>query len=195
MSEIKESLLLGRIDDALQMLNFHFPAVLSPRVDAPRHDPTHLHLNLRIQNFIEQSRTMPLPWPADFLLSSNPSTQSSSPTTNFSRLDDGVSLGSKSPDEEGRKNRLLSLMYELYGLAHALPVPQDCETYRTEVSTVGGLLAYPVPEKSREMRKYLDMARREAVADQINEAILCMSFFRCRVGAATDLVRTDMFLE
>jgi hypothetical protein len=175
ISEIKKHLLFGRIAEATEMLNSHFPAVLAPSVDTTRYDPSHLFLNLRIQNFIEQSRTMALPWPPHILLSSNPSTQNSSPATKFRCLDDPFSLHAESPEEEERKNRLLGLMHELYALTHALSVPKDRATYLTELSTVGGLLAYPVPEKSREMRKYLDATRREAVADQINEAILCMS--------------------
>jgi len=169
-SEIKTHLLLGRIGDAIKILNLHFPTVLAPMTDVLRYDPAHLFLNLRIQNFIEESRTIPLPWPSDILLQSSPPTRNSSPAKKPIGLDDPYT--STCEDEE-RKNRLLSLMLELYTLASALPVSLDRATYREELVTVGGLLAYPIPEKSRDMRKYMDMTRREAVADQINEAILC----------------------
>jgi len=53
----------------------------------------------------------------------------------------------------------------------ALP-PSDQDFYMEEIQNVGALMAYQVPEKSP-VAKYLSMFRREAVADQINSAILC----------------------
>lgn len=49
--------------------------------------------------------------------------------------------------------------------------PSDREQYREELKNVAGLLAYTVPEKSL-MSRYLSQERREAVAEQINSAIL-----------------------
>ncbi|KAF8583208.1 hypothetical protein K439DRAFT_1390772 [Ramaria rubella] len=173
MSDIKARILAGRIGDATELLNSHFPAVLSPRAGAlPPYAPSHLFLNLRIQNFIEQSRTMSLPWPSDLLLQSSPSTQNSSPVHKLACLDNSCLSWSDSKEDEERKSRLLNLMNELYMLVFALPISKDRDIYQSELLTVGGLLAYPVPEKSKEMRSYLDSSRREAVADQINEAIL-----------------------
>jgi CTLH/CRA C-terminal to LisH motif domain len=160
------------------MLNSHFPTVLAPMTDEVQYDPAllpaNLFLNLRIQNFIEQSRTAPLPWPSP---SSNPSTPAYSPSKDHLDLDEPYSSLSDSIEDEERKNRLLCLMHELYTLARKLQVPEDRTTYLKELATVGGLLAYPVPEMSRGLRKYLDISRREAVSDQINEAILCKCNF------------------
>jgi len=60
---------------------------------------------------------------------------------------------------------------KLYALMNMLPDPADRITYSKELKNVSGLLAYPVPEESS-ISKYLTMERREAVADQINRAIL-----------------------
>jgi hypothetical protein len=49
---------------------------------------------------------------------------------------------------------------------------------------VGGLLAYKVPEKSP-MARYLSQGRREAVADQINAAVLCKPSALFDANAAT----------
>lgn len=169
-SEIKTHLLLGKIGDAIKMLNLHFPTVLAPVTDSRPIGSAHLLLNLRIQNFIEESRTTPLPWSSDLLLHSIPPTQTSSPAKKHVGLDRPCS-GSLAESEE-RKNGLLNLMVELYTLARALPTQQDRTTYREELEDVGGLLAYPIPERSKDMHKHLGMSRREEVADQINEAIL-----------------------
>ena len=174
-SDIKMRLLAGRIGDAADMLNLYFPTVLTPTAEALRYHPSHLYLNLRIQNFIEQARTIPLPWPSDMLLHSKIPTQATSSTKRPIDLEE--TLPTNSPEDEERMNRLLNLMHELYTLAHALPVHKDRIEYIRELSAVGGLLAYPIPEQSRGMRKYLDMSRREAVAEQINNAILCECHF------------------
>ncbi|KAF8511364.1 CTLH/CRA C-terminal to lish motif domain-containing protein [Gautieria morchelliformis] len=174
--EIKTRILSGRIDDATDMLNTHFPTVLAPMADEVQYDPAllpaNLFLNLRIQNFIEQSRTRPLPWPSSS--SSDPPTRTYSPSKDHLRLDEPYSSLSDSAEDEQRKNRLLCLMHELYTLARKLQVPEDRTTYLKELSNVGGLLVYPVPEMSPGLHKYLDISRREAVSDQINEAILCL---------------------
>lgn len=66
---------------------------------------------------------------------------------------------------------LLTKAQKLYALSNTLQHPLDRATYLKELENVGGLLAYKVPEKSS-MAKYLTLERREAVADQINRAIL-----------------------
>ena len=172
VSEIKIRLLSGRIGDATDMLHTHFPTVLDSATDS-HYDPTHIFLNLRIQNFIEQSRTIPLSWPSHSLSHNRGIREVDSPERKHIALDEPCSPQSDALGDEERKDRLLSLMLELYKLARALPAQKGRSTYIEELAEVGGLLAYPVPEKSREMRKYLDMSRREAVAEQINNAILC----------------------
>ncbi|KAF8163384.1 hypothetical protein B0H34DRAFT_321532 [Crassisporium funariophilum] len=66
---------------------------------------------------------------------------------------------------------LLTRAQKLYAFSNTLQNPVDRVTYLKELENVGGLLAYKVPENSS-MAKYLALERREAVADQINRAIL-----------------------
>jgi len=74
--------------------------------------------------------------------------------------------------DERYQTELLLRGQKLYASVELLRDPEDQATYRKELENVGGLLAYPVPELSP-MSKYLDQARRESVAEQINRAILC----------------------
>jgi len=69
---------------------------------------------------------------------------------------------------------LLKQLRKLYVVAGTLEKPSDRVTYLKELGNVGGLLAYKVPEEST-MSKYLSQERREAVADQVNSAILYRS--------------------
>lgn len=156
------------------MLNRHFPTVLAitpnPGVSLPRsktgygyHKSTeaeHLLLNLHVLAFIEDSRTVPLEYPPaqeeDVL-------ESSSPSTGLHPIED--------PASPEKLTGLLQSMNKLYAMVNLLQDPSHKETYRKELGLVGGLLAYKVPEKS-ELYKYLRQDRREAVADQINAAIL-----------------------
>ena len=75
---------------------------------------------------------------------------------------------------DSQQMALLTTAQKLYALSNTLPNPVDRATYLKELENVGGLLAYKVPEKSS-MAKYLTLERREAVADQINRAILSKS--------------------
>lgn len=68
---------------------------------------------------------------------------------------------------------LLHTAQRLYSTVESLQDTSDRDVYRQELSQVGGLLAYRVPEDSP-MSFYLTQERREAVADQVNSAILCM---------------------
>jgi len=133
------------------------------------YEPAHLTLNLRIQHFIEQARTILLPWPSDLMQRFGLVTRQSSPAISTQPLpsvpDD--------PKEQERKCRLLNLFNEINMLAHALSNANHRTIYLNELEGVGGLLVYPVPERSKELRKFLDMRRREAIAEQINDAILC----------------------
>lgn len=127
-------------------------------------DPTHLQLNLRILAFIEACRTIPLEYPpvTDSALPSSPSGSGSS-STETQQL--------HNPDDKDAQMALLLKAQKLYSVASALPKFSDRAIYIKELENVGGLLAYKVPEQSA-MARYLSQDRREAVADQINRAIL-----------------------
>jgi len=136
--------------------------------------PVHIALNLRIQDFIESVRTVPLPYvhsryssPAEDPLSSDPyadgsliqlasATASTSQATDANPLNPPVSLHKA----QG-----------LYSAVQSLPIPRGKALYLEEVKNVGGLLAYLIPEKSS-ISAYLSQERRESVADQVNSAIL-----------------------
>lgn len=158
--EIQARIMAGHIPECIEYLNNYFPDVLSSTSSGSLYDASHLHLNLKIQHFVEQARTVPLPWPHDM-------------GTKFYNCQANAPANKEEEKERGR--RLLSLMEELYSLVYALPGNnKDRDIYIAELNSVGGLLTYTIPEKDRELRKYLDKERREAVANQINEAILCM---------------------
>lgn len=128
-------------------------------------DPLHLLLNLRILDFIESSRTAPLPYHhlgAKVPLSPPPIP---APTN-------------RGPGEEFSEQQLVQLhkAQRLYSEAGSLPKPTDRALYLKELSQVTALLAYTDPENSI-MAPYLAQERREAVADQIEGAILCMRSF------------------
>ncbi|KAF9469151.1 CTLH/CRA C-terminal to lish motif domain-containing protein, partial [Collybia nuda] len=173
--KIRAHILSGRVDDATELLNEYFPSVLSGLIPSPTLsedkkipsnmnyiastsvDPAHLTLNLRILSFIEACRTVPL----DYLPASDIS-KSPQPTTATPEV----------PTEPLEAQMvLLSKAQKLHALATALPNAADRAIYLKELNNVGGLLAYKVPETSS-IAKYLSQERREAVADQINSAIL-----------------------
>lgn len=62
---------------------------------------------------------------------------------------------------------------KLYSLLEQIHSPVERDLYVQELINVGALLAYPHPESSP-LARYLSMERREAVAEQINKAILGM---------------------
>ena len=174
----------GRVEEAVSTLNKHFPSVLGENVSttAPKDtgndaktvdpdsnkpvmnnleyvsststEPAHLMLNLRILAFSEACRTVPL----GFLPGHDSSEDRKS---------------TKSPMDT---ELLVMKAQKLYALMNMLPDPADRITYSKELKNVSGLLAYPVPEESS-ISKYLTMERREAVADQINRAILSKPTF------------------
>ncbi|CAA7271626.1 unnamed protein product [Cyclocybe aegerita] len=177
--EIRERILSGRVDDAIALLNTHFPSVLaeniipSPQqkehssssgsdsveyVSSTSTEPAHLLLNLRILAFSEACRTVPLDYPPK-LGTVDPSSDPASPVM-IPKLEE-------SPGQEA----LITRARKLYAFCNTLSNPQERATYVKEVENVSGLLAYEFPEKSA-VAKYLSMERREAVADQIDRAIL-----------------------
>ena len=185
----------GRIDDAIALLNEHFPAALSStkaqrdedraaaqqsyagqnakqdtfcttRKDyvAPHSvDPAHLALNLRIQAFIETCRTVPLLYKPPHGKHENLSPG----TPDTSQRQDVWTSGKAVRDDIV----LLSKAQKLYALVNMLPNPNDRKRYHQELKDVAGLLAYKVPENSSSS-KYMSQQRREAVAEQIDSAIL-----------------------
>lgn len=116
-------------------------------------EPEILVLNLRILELIESCRTVPLPPP--------------SPTSNSIPIEPITDLFS--PD---RLTATISKSQKLYARVDKLSNAQDKADFRTELQNVMYLLAFQVPEDSPAAH-YLDQARRQAVADQINSAILC----------------------
>lgn len=176
--EIRTEIMCGRVDSAISLLNQHFPSVLSPTTNSPARpsattnnfeyisststEPEHLLLNMRILAFSEACRTTPLKYPPE--------------ETYADTMDEDETMASDSEDEddeEGREQQLnlLTRAQKLYAFTNTLSDPQDRATYLKELENVAGLLAYKVPEDSP-MAKYLTLERREAVADQINRAIL-----------------------
>ncbi|TEB36398.1 hypothetical protein FA13DRAFT_1623639 [Coprinellus micaceus] len=184
--KIRELILAGRVDDAIRLLNESFPTVLSdhsPIEASPSNEgedgnftyesetsmvTPHLFLNLRVQAFIEACRTRPLEIPPEKVSSKLSGVPSSITDITVDIPDDSAQYGDITP------TRLASLLrkgQKLYGLAAALPSSKEKDIYKKELVNVGGLLAYPVPEDSP-VSKYLSYERREALADQINRAIL-----------------------
>lgn len=173
------------MDEATTLLNEHFPLVLAeadppvrPRSSiqsdhveyvAPTSvDPTHLSLNLRILAFSEASRTVPL----DYMPHAERTTAmpSAHPPQAFK------SSVHDHDDPAAKQTELLFRAQKLYSAAGMLKNPSDRARYLKELGNVGGLLAYKHPENSP-MAKYLSQERREAVAEQINAAILCWLTF------------------
>ncbi|EKM55341.1 uncharacterized protein PHACADRAFT_255900 [Phanerochaete carnosa HHB-10118-sp] len=173
--DIRIHILSGRVDDAIRLLNTHFPSVLDPGslavssstdaasfpyIPSKSVDPLHLLLNIRILDFTESSRTVPLPYHhpgAKVPLSPPPI----------------PAPAERGPDEEFSEQQLLQLhkAQRLYSEASSLPKASDRALYLKELSQVTALLAYTVPENSI-MAPFLAQDRREAVADQIESAIL-----------------------
>ena len=127
--------------------------------------PIHLVLNLQILAFIEAARSIPLPYlPSAGYGSGSPQSLSNPSSRNISTTSTYLS-----PDEQ--QTALLHHAQRLYAKVQSLKDPRDREPYRKEMENVVGLLAYRVPENSP-MVRYMKQERRDAVADQINSAIL-----------------------
>jgi hypothetical protein len=195
-------ILSGRVDEATNILNDHFPLVLSEMQLYPYHqpdsrnltsgwveavaptsvDPTHISLNLRILAFTEASRTVPLEYDPHYKQGGEPTSCSLPPSSPKSSIHD-------QDDPEAKQTELLCLAQKLYSSANQLRDANARAAYLKELGNVGGLLAYKHPESSP-MAKYLSQTRREAVADQINSAILCTSvqLVGFAPGASSDLL-------
>ncbi|KAG7447911.1 uncharacterized protein BT62DRAFT_890148 [Guyanagaster necrorhizus] len=176
-ADIRRLLLSGKVDEATDLLNTRFPAVLnilaeSTNVEPPMSnsltyvaptsvDPAHLLLNLRIQAFIESCRTVPLEHPPAQTESPPPKSQKRS----------SQALQEDDPESRDQQTALLKSAQKLYALANHLPCIEDREKYVKELQNVLSILAYIVPEESS-VAKYLSQERRDAVAEQINSAVL-----------------------
>ncbi|KAF8636630.1 hypothetical protein AX17_003439 [Amanita inopinata Kibby_2008] len=130
--------------------------------------PAHLSLNLRIQAFIEACRSVPLIYAPRGRERNYGSTTVSDLTLDQAHSPD--KCWDTSTDVE-QQVALLGKAQKLYASVNMLPNCSDREQYHEELKNVAGLLAYKVPEKSL-MGKYMSQERREAVADQIDSAIL-----------------------
>ncbi|KAI0797987.1 CTLH/CRA C-terminal to lish motif domain-containing protein [Abortiporus biennis] len=181
--DIRTNILSGRIDDAINLLNRHFPSVLAENtMDTTHHeppsnekntsslqyipstsvDPHHLRINLRIHAFIEAARTRPLPY-------NPPGTTPLSPQQ-YLKHQPTTSLFSEDIEFDSQKRELICRAQNLYSEANSLASPSDRAKYLAVLGDVGGLLAYSHPEESP-MAPYLSQERREAIADQVEAAI------------------------
>ncbi|KAI0322249.1 CTLH/CRA C-terminal to lish motif domain-containing protein [Amylostereum chailletii] len=181
-TEIQSSILSGRVDDAIQLLNRHFPAVLAPssadppppnpaKPSAPSDtlhsiipfsfDPSCLFLDLRILAFLEACRTVPLD-------PKNPTAPASEPDTSSTIPDPTLT---PTPDADLHLARLLKHVQELFALAQSLDSAEDRTAYQHELGKISTVLGYKVPEDSPSA-KYLAHSRRVTVANEINSAIL-----------------------
>lgn len=112
----------------------------------------HVRLNLQIQQFIESFRQ---------IVPSAPS----SPASSIGSLN-----GSSSGSGGATLNVALTALHGLHADAlRMMPAPRS--VYLQEIKDVGGLLAYTDPENST-LSGFLDQARRVALAQQVNAAIL-----------------------
>ncbi|KAI0664802.1 hypothetical protein C8Q70DRAFT_13667 [Cubamyces menziesii] len=188
--EIRDHILTGRIDEATELLNKHFPSVLSEPMDeddsepsgsrrfaylpATSTDPVHLALNLRIQAFIEAARTIPLPYTppgSDTPLPCPPLLLASAAKAREGSEEDDDDDEEVTDDATEQANaQLLHRAQSLYSEVNGLTQPTDRAMYLAELGQVGGIIAYPVPERSP-LEKYMAQSRREAVAAQIDSAI------------------------
>lgn len=79
----------------------------------------------------------------------------------------------KETADQRATERLLHRAQNLYAEANRLPNPAERGQYLLELGKVGSLLAYRIPEDGP-VTQYLGQDRREALADSIDSAILCM---------------------
>jgi len=194
--KITDRILCGRIAEAREMLNAYFPSVLNEdiEVDNPATlgqtsskvasdsgtslstesesqlstfephissiNPAHLSLNLRIHAFVESFRTEPLPYP--------PNSSVSTDTDTAMNVD--TELGT-SEEEKVKLENLLKEAHRLWNEVNSIKEEADRKMYQAEMMNVANLLAYNKPETSP-AASYLHQNRRQAVADQIESAIL-----------------------
>ena len=182
ISEIRDLILVGKIDQAIRELDKSFPFVLSAtkersvpasKISAASNIPlsvasTHLALNLRIQSFLELSRTWLLPHPSESL------STSTEPVSGPSMASKTGQQAVSSTDKAAHKKKQTALL----GAAQSLLIetnrlePKYRALYLKELTEVSVVMAYPQPEFSP-AKVYLGMERRQALAEQVDAAILC----------------------
>ncbi|KAF9500439.1 hypothetical protein BDN71DRAFT_1480125 [Pleurotus eryngii] len=182
--EVRNKILSGQVEEAINLIEQHFPSVLdtSNSTDTSLYqaravsgkveyvattsvNPAHITLNLRILAFIEACRTVPLVYPP------SPSSTPDAVLPPLSSNPQDYLFSSSDYVDSPHQEALLKRGQKLYAYAHMLPNPDDRAEYMEELKHVGSLLIYKVPERSPEAR-YLSQERREATADQVNAAIL-----------------------
>ncbi|KAK1228385.1 hypothetical protein PQX77_008522 [Marasmius sp. AFHP31] len=183
-NEIRHEIRCGRINEAVSIINKHFPPVLSMQASAEMDGrpgtgsstaameyapaksthPAHLLLNVRIQAFVEACRTVPLEYPP------KPTSGKNKSASTVNTMDKSTG-SSDSPETIDKQTALLKSAQKLYALANMLPSKEENERYMKELTNVVGLIAYPVPETSP-IASYLTQEHREALAEQIDSAIL-----------------------
>jgi hypothetical protein len=177
---VRTHILSGRIEDATAALQEHFPGVLSEDQAPPEPTPRpgkvdyqsatsvqarHIVLNLQVQSFIEATRTQPMPY-----VPRSATAAAKAPEIPVVSPENTARDGVDEAMDEHLKS-LLHRVHKLYAVAQTLPVADDRAIYLQELGNISGLLAYKVPEIGP-LSKYLSMERREAVATQVDCAIL-----------------------
>ena len=132
--------------------------------------PSHVKLNLEIQQFIESFRQ---------LAPSSPSSPSSSISSLTSSMHMSMSNPTNPTASNGTHGTTVTLTHALtaaQGLhAEAKKLPADARAvYLQEIKDVGALFAYTNPETSI-LKGFLEQGRRIALAEQVNRAILSTS--------------------
>lgn len=122
-------------------------------------EPSHIRLNLQIQQFIESFRQMAHSAP------STPSSSISSMTSSMHMSTSGLHGGSGVT-----LTNALTAAQGLHSEAKKMPAEVRA-VYLQEIKDVGALFAYTDPETSI-LKGFLEQGRRIALADQVNKAIL-----------------------
>ena len=184
----------------------HFPSVLSvskersvpaSKISTASNIPisvasTHLSLNLRIQSFLELSRTLPFPHPSETHLTPTERIPSQSMASMTGQQ------AASSMDKASQKKKQAALLAAAQSLlieTNRLE-PKYRALYLKELTEVSVVMAYPQPELSP-AKTYLGMERRQALAEQVDAAILCRHrspyatlYSLSHYSLQTDLVRT-----
>lgn len=166
------------------LLDIHFPSVLHVNLDevdqsqiepytpatrstVTEHtiDPAHLLLNLHILAFIECARTIPLPY-------YSPSRSHRQDRAVFTSYTSVECRGNGYAQQNEGRPVLLSKARLLFTEAKRLLKPADRFVYLGELARVTAVISHTHPEKS-DLAQYFSQARRRAVANQIERAILC----------------------
>lgn len=172
----------GKIDQAIRKMDKHFPSVLSvskersipaSKISAASNIPisvasTHLALNLRIQSFLELSRTLPFPHPSETPLTS---TERIQPPSMASKAGQQATSSTDRASQKKKQAALLAAAQSLLIETNRLE-PKHRALYLKELTEVSVVMAYPQPELSP-AKTYLGMERRQALAEQVDAAILC----------------------